>query len=117
MTQTAERKKTASAKGGKGKGKATPQHLQALERANTVRLARAELKRQVAAGKVAAADVIIDCPWEAESMSVSDLITSQRRWGRTRCRRLLQAIPVPEQKTIGSLTDRQRRALAEQLQR
>ena len=114
MTQTAQEKKTASNKGSR---KQTPQHLQALERANTVRLARAELKRQVAAGRVAAADVIIDCPWEAESMSVSDLITSQRRWGRTRCRRLLQAIPVPEQKTIGSLTDRQRQALADQLRR
>ena len=114
MTQTAQGKKTASSKTSR---KQTPQHLQALERANTVRLARAELKRQVAAGRVAAADVIIDCPWEAESMSVSDLITSQRRWGRTRCRRLLQAIPVPEQKTIGSLTDRQRQALADQLRR
>lgn len=117
MTQTVKGKKTAPTKPRKGSGNSTPQHLQALERANTVRLARAELKRQVAAGKVAAADVIVDCPWEAESMSVSDLITSQRRWGRTRCRRLLQAIPVPEQKTIGSLTDRQRQALADQLRR
>ncbi|MFM9126408.1 MAG: hypothetical protein ACKOTA_02350 [Solirubrobacterales bacterium] len=114
MTQTVKGKKSAT---GKGNGPDTPQHLQALERANTVRLARAELKRQVAAGKVSAADVILDCPWEAESMSVSDLITSQRRWGRTRCRRLLQAIPVPEQKAIGALTDRQRSALAEQLAR
>ena len=117
MTQTVKAKKTAPTKPRKGSGSSTPQHLQALERANTVRLARAELKRQVAAGKVAAADVIVDCPWEAESMRVSDLITSQRRWGRTRCRRLLQAIPVPEQKTIGSLTDRQRQALADQLRR
>jgi len=31
-----------------------PQHLQALERANAVRLARAALKRAVAAGEVAA---------------------------------------------------------------
>ncbi len=117
MTQTAQGKKTAPKKSRGATAQATPQHLQALERANTVRLARAELKRQVAAGGVAAADVILDCPWEAESMSVADLITSQRRWGRTRCRRLLQAIPVPEQKTIGSLTDRQRQALAEQLSR
>jgi hypothetical protein len=114
MTQTVKGKKTATS--GRS-GSAAPQHLQALERANTVRLARAELKRQVAAGKVAAADVILDCPWEAESMSVSDLVTSQRRWGRTRCRRLLQAIPIPEQKAIGALTDRQRQALADQLAR
>jgi hypothetical protein len=45
-------------------------------------------------------------------MTISDLITSQRRWGRARCRRLLQSIPISEQKTIGSMTERQRQALA-----
>ena len=37
---------------------------------------------------------------------------SQRRWGRTRCRKFLAAIPLAENKSIGSMTDRQRRALA-----
>ena len=92
-----------------------PQHLRALERANTVRLARAELKRRVAAGDTLAAAVIIESPWEAQSMTVSDLITSQRRWGRARCRRLLQSIPISEHKTIGSMTERQRHALADVL--
>ena len=45
-------------------------------------------------------------------MTVSDLLTSQRRWGNTRCRKFLQCIPMSENKTIGSMTDRQRRALA-----
>ena len=66
-----------------------PQHLRALARANEVRLARAELKRQVAEGEIIAAHVILECPWEAASMTVSDLLTSQRRWGTTRCRKLL----------------------------
>lgn len=88
-----------------------PQHLQALRRANAVRLARAELKRRVALGEITAAEVVVDCPWEAESMTISDLLTSQHRWGHTRCRRLLQSIPMSENKTIGSMTDRQRRAL------
>src|SRR4051812_46147474 len=92
-----------------------PQHLQALQRANAVRLARAELKRRVAEGDVSAADVILDSPWEAESMTVSELLTSQRRWGTTRCRKLVALIPMPENKTIGSMTDRQRHALAELL--
>jgi hypothetical protein len=92
-----------------------PQHLQALERANAVRLARAELKRKVADGGVSAAEVILRSPWEAESMSVSDLLTSQRRWGSTRCRKFLQCVPMAENKTIGSMTDRQRRALAQLL--
>jgi hypothetical protein len=92
-----------------------PQHLQALQRANAVRLARAELKRKVAEGGVSAAEVILSSPWEAESMSVSDLLTSQRRWGSTRCRKFLQCVPIPENKPIGTLTDRQRRALAQLL--
>jgi hypothetical protein len=92
-----------------------PQHLQALQRANAVRLARAELKRRVSLGEIGAADVVEDPPWEAESMTVSDLLTSQRRWGHTRCRKFLQCIPMSETKTIGSLTDRQRRAVAQLL--
>jgi hypothetical protein len=89
-----------------------PQHMQALQRANAVRLARAELKRRVALGEITAAEVIIDCPWEARSMTVAELLTSQHRWGTTRCRRVLQAVPMSENKTVGSMTDRQRRALA-----
>jgi hypothetical protein len=89
-----------------------PQHMRALELANRVRLARAELKRQVADGEVSVAEIVLDCPWEAESMKISDLLTSQHRWGLTRCRRFLATIPISENKTIGSMTERQRRALA-----
>jgi hypothetical protein len=91
---------------------AAPQHIRALQRANEVRLARAELKRGVAHGRIRVADVVLNPPWEAESMMIADLLMSQRRWGVTRCRKLLQLIPVSENKTVGSMTDRQRRALA-----
>jgi hypothetical protein len=37
---------------------------------------------------------------------------SQKRWGRTRCRRLLVSLGVPENKQVGTLTERQRSALA-----
>ena len=46
------------------------------------------------------------------SMEVSDLLMSQRRWGRARCRRLLLSLGLPENKQIGTLTTRQRQALA-----
>jgi hypothetical protein len=88
------------------------QHLRALERANRVRLARAELKRQVSGEEISASQVILDCPWEAASMSISDLLMCQRRWGRARCRRLLVSLGVPENKQIGTLTQRQRAALS-----
>jgi len=89
--------------------------MHALERANKVRLARAELKRRVAEGELPAADVILTAPWEAASMSVADLLMSQRRWGRTRARRFLAGIPMSETKTIGSMTERQRLRLADHL--
>jgi hypothetical protein len=88
------------------------QHLRALEHANRVRLARAEMKRKIASGELDAADVILSCPWQAHRMEISDLLMSQKRWGRARCRRLLLSIAVPENKQIGTLTERQRMALA-----
>ncbi len=94
---------------------AAPQHMRALERANKVRLARAELKRRIADGELGVAEVILDCPWEAESMAVGDLLMSQRRWGQTRCRKFLAQVPMSEKKSIGSMTDRQRRTLASML--
>ncbi len=90
---------------------AAPQHMQALQQANRVRLARARLKARVASGDLSAAEVIVSCPWEAETMTISDLLLSQRRWGHTRCRRFLSTIPISENKTIGSMTERQRRTL------
>jgi len=92
-----------------------PQHLQALRQANRVRLARAELKRQVAEGERSVADVVLECPWETESMPIGDLLMSQHRWGRTRCRRFLAAVSMVETKPLGSMTDRQRRALVARL--
>jgi hypothetical protein len=88
------------------------QYMRALERANEVRIARAELKRRVAAGAADVAELVLECPWEVQSMAVSDLLTSQRRWGQTRCRKLLAQVPLSERKTLGSMTDRQRRTLA-----
>jgi hypothetical protein len=88
------------------------QHLRALEHANRVRLARADIKRRIAAGQLSAAEIILSCPWQAHSMSISDLLMSQKRWGRARCRRLLISLGVPEIKQIGTLTERQRLALA-----
>jgi hypothetical protein len=92
-----------------------PQHMQALARANEVRLARADLKRRVLDGETTAAEVILRSPWEAETMAVAELLMSQHRWGHTRARRFLATVPISETKTIGSMTVRQRESLAELL--
>lgn len=86
--------------------------MQALQRANEVRLARATLKRSIGVGAVSVGEVILTCPWEAASMSIAELLTSQRRWGTSRCSKFLAGIGMPETKTVGSMTERQRALLA-----
>jgi hypothetical protein len=91
---------------------AVPQHIEALEHANRVRLARAALKRAVRTGDVEAHEVVRDCPWEAETMTVSELLRSQSRWGRTRTRKFLLPLALSENRRLGRLTLRQREMLA-----
>ena len=94
---------------------AEPQRMRALEHANAVRLARADLKRRIALGEVSAAEVILECPEAVRRWTVSELLMSQRRWGNTRCRKFLERNGVSEIKPIGALTERQRKLLAEEL--
>lgn len=91
---------------------AVPQHIRALEAANRVRLARAEMKRAVGRGDLEAADVVRVCPWEAQTMSVSELLRSQRRWGRARTRKFLSPLALNENRRLDRLTARQRELLA-----
>jgi hypothetical protein len=91
---------------------APPQHVRALHRANEVRLARARLKRDVGRGAVSVAAVIRDSPWEAASMTIAELLTSQHRWGTARCSKFLAGIGMSETKTVESMTERQRSLLA-----
>jgi hypothetical protein len=89
------------------RGGVESQCMRALARANEVRLARAALKREVSAGRRSVIDTINDRPWEAESMTLSELLRSQRRWGRARARKLLTSIGLSEGKRLGTLTERQ----------
>ena len=93
-----------------------PQHMQALAEANRVRLARAQLKREVGAGDIGTAEVVRECPWQAETMTVGELLRSQRRWGRTRSRKFLAALTLSENRELGRLTSRQRHMLASELE-
>ena len=86
--------------------------MQALQRANEVRLARAELKRGIAEGRTTVGEVILECPWEAASMTVTELLLSQRRWGTSRCAKFLADIGMSSTQLVGSLSDRQRMFLA-----
>jgi hypothetical protein len=87
---------------------AVPQHLRALEHANHVRLVRADLKRRIGAGEVMVDAIVANPPAEVSGMTIYDLLKSQPRWGRARCRRLLLSLGLREEKQIGTFTERQR---------
>lgn len=106
---------TATADSTSSASPAMPQHLQALAHANRVRLARASLKREIGSGAVSVTKVITECPWQAESMTLAELLRSQPRWGRTRTRKLLSAVGLSENKRLDTLTERQRMLLVSQL--
>ena len=89
----------------------TSQCMEALARANEVRLARAALKREISAGRRSITEVIMESPWEVESMSLGELLCAQRRWGRARSRKLLSSTSLSEGKRVGTMTERQRRIL------
>ena len=100
----------------------TPQHMRALARANRVRLARAELKRAIKAERADPADIVRGCPWQVETMTIGELLRSQRRWGRARARKFLSALTLQESlslnenRELGRLTERQRNLLARALE-
>ena len=94
-----------------------PQHMRALAHANQVRLARAALKREIKAGSENAADVVRHCPSEVETMTVSELLRSQDRWGRSRVKKFLgQFEGVSESRELQRLTIRQRDLIARKLE-
>jgi DNA-binding MurR/RpiR family transcriptional regulator len=94
----------------------TPPDMVALNRASAkIRGARAELKRKVRAGEMTAAEVVLANPAEAQGMTVAQLLASQYRWGPRRVTRFLRTFSMSEARTVGSLVERERQAVASRL--
>ena len=93
-------------------GRSAEQRRAALESANTIRFARAALKKEIKAGAVAVADLVADPPGYLGSMKVLDLMIVQPYMGQTRALPLLEAATVSPRKTVGGLSRRQREELA-----
>jgi hypothetical protein len=75
--------------------------------ANRVRMARAALKRQVNAGELSVADVLLDHMDTCENMTLLELLSSQFRWGRGRSLKFLRPLALSPGKRLGDLTERQ----------
>lgn len=91
--------------------------LLSLARANEVRVERAHLKRELAAGSVAFAEMLANPPDCARTAKVGDLLLSVPGIGPAKSGRTLAHCRIANAKTIGGLSDRQRAALIDQLGR
>ena len=85
---------------------ARPQHVEALELANRIRLARAQVKRDLRDGTLSLAEALeLEC---VRSMPLVALLSSQYRWGRARALRVVREVGCSENQRVGNLTVRQR---------
>jgi hypothetical protein len=81
------------------------QRTRALAGANKARLARSSMKAQILAGETTVADILREPPACAASMTISDLLMSQERWGQSRTASLLRSVDIPEGKQLSGRPD------------
>ena len=95
----------------------TPQHLQALDEANRLRIHRARVKEQIKRGEMTVLEALDD-PLVARApkpskhtrrgMTIGELLRAQQRWGVHRVHRFLSPLDISENRPICRLTERQR---------
>ncbi len=91
--------------------------MDALQRANEIRSARAQLKRELKAGRVLIHGVLLDPPEYLQNAKVSELLLSVPKYGRVKVNRLLTQCRISPSKTLGGLSERQRHELVANLRR
>ena len=95
----------------KAPGRSPEQRLHALSVANSIRTARAELKRELKTGRARIADVIADPPECARTAKISDLLVALPKIGPGKAARILAQCRIAPSKTLAGLSDRQRTEL------
>jgi S13-like protein len=91
------------------------QRVRALGLANEVRSGQAKLKRELAAGRVELAGVIVEPPACVRTARVYELLLAVPKVGPAKATRWLSHCRIAPSKTVVGLSERQRRELLEQL--
>ncbi len=91
--------------------------MDALKRANDVRVRRAQLKKDLKEGKVRIEQILGDPPDYVSTAKVVDLLMAVPKFGRVKATRFLSICRISPSKTVGGLSDRQRAELIGLLQR
>jgi hypothetical protein len=93
------------------------QRMRALNRANEIRTARAQLKRDLKAGKTKIETLLSDPPEYVLSAKAFDMILAVPKYGRVKANKILSQCRISPSKTIGGLSERQRAELVNFLRR
>ena len=93
------------------------QRMVALQRANEIRSRRAQLKRDLKAGRASIHGLLLDPPEWVETAKVFDMLLAVPKYGRVKANKILTTCRISPSKTIGGLSQRQRDELIASLRR
>jgi hypothetical protein len=84
------------------------QRMEALQRANNVRSRRAQLKRDLKAGRQPIHELLLEPPEYLLTAKVFDLLLAVPKYGRVKVNKILSQCRISPSKTLGGLSERQR---------
>ena len=87
------------------------QRMEALRRANDIRVRRARLKKDLKDGRVRVEDILADPPDYVGTAKVFDVLMAVPKFGRVKAARFLNQCRISQAKTVAGLSDRQREEL------
>jgi hypothetical protein len=87
------------------------QRMEALKRANDIRVRRAQLKKDLKEGVAQIDVVLLDPPEYVSTAKVFDMLIAVPKFGRVKAARLLNQCRISQSKTVGGLSERQRTEL------
>jgi hypothetical protein len=93
------------------------QRMEALQRANRIRTRRAQLKKDLKAGRVSIHSLLLEPPEFVQTAKVFDMLLAVPKYGRVKVNKVLQQCRISPSKTIGGLSERQRSELVSMLRR
>ena len=93
------------------------QRMDALRRANEIRVRRAQLKKDLKSGSARIEGVLTDPPEYVETAKVIDILMAVPKFGRVKAARFLNQCRISQSKTVGGLSERQRAELVQLLRR
>jgi hypothetical protein len=91
--------------------------MDALQRANEIRTRRAQLKRDLKAGRASFDSLLATPPDFLATAKVFDMLLAVPKYGRVKANKVLQQCRISPSKTIGGLSERQRNELVSLLRR